>query len=145
MFNPFKKNTPPSNAPVKPAKPKNEILESEKYYQEGVSRLNDLLAPAAIKIMPRFIRVGETLAQTIFVVAYPRFLNSNWFSPIINIDLPIDISMFIHPIETYDILKDLKKNATRVESQIHIATLGDQQSVAERLGHLGEDATHFLR
>ncbi|MDO9231233.1 MAG: ATP-binding protein [bacterium] len=115
MFHLFKKNTNP-----KPPVKTNEILEGEKYYQEGVSRLNDLLAPAAIKIMPKFIRVGETLAQTIFVVAYPRFLNSNWFSPIINIDLPIDISMFVHPIETYDILKDLKKNATRVESQIHI-------------------------
>ncbi|HRY82518.1 MAG TPA: ATP-binding protein [Candidatus Moranbacteria bacterium] len=116
MLNLFKKNT---NTPA-PAKPTNEVLESEKYYQEGVSRLNDLLAPAAIKVTPKYIRVGETLAQTIFVVAYPRFLNSNWFSPIINIDLPIDISMFIHPIETYDILKDLKKNATRVESQLHI-------------------------
>ena len=34
--------------------------------------------------------------------------------------MPIDISMFIHPIETYDILKSLKKNATRIESQIHM-------------------------
>lgn len=111
MLNLFKKNQNTS---------KDEVLESEKYYQEGVARLNDLLAPAAIKIRPRYIQVGETLAQTIFVVTYPRFLNSNWFSPIINIDLPIDIAMFIHPIETVDVLKDLKKNATRVESQIHI-------------------------
>lgn len=111
MFNLFKKTD---------KKPTSEILESEKYYQEGIAKLNDLIAPAAIKIFPRYIRVGETLAQTIFVIAYPRFLHSNWFSPIINIDLPIDISMFIHPIETYDILKSLRKNAARVESQLHI-------------------------
>lgn len=113
MFSLFKKNN-------KPAPITDEILESEKYYQEGVAKLNDLIAPAAIKINPKSIRVGETLAQTIFIIAYPRFLHSNWFSPIINIDMPIDISMFIHPIETYDILKTLKKNATRVESQIHM-------------------------
>lgn len=111
MLNPFKKN----NDPVK-----DEILESEKYYQEGVARLNDLIAPAAIKINPKNIRIGETVAQTIFVIAYPRYLHSNWFSPIINIDMPIDISMFIHPIDTYEVLKNLRKNATRVESQIHI-------------------------
>ena len=34
--------------------------------------------------------------------------------------MPIDISMFIHPIETYDILEKPQKNATHVESQIHI-------------------------
>jgi type IV secretory pathway VirB4 component len=97
-----------------------ELLQSEKYYQEGVARLNDLIAPAAIKIAPRSIRVGEILASTIYVVAYPRYLQSNWFSPIINIDMPIDISMFIHPIDTYDILKTLKKSATQVESELHI-------------------------
>jgi type IV secretory pathway VirB4 component len=97
-----------------------EILRSEKFYQEGVSKLNDLLAPAAIKINPESIRVGETLAQTLFVIAYPRYLHSNWFSPIININFPLDISMFIHPMDTGNVLKTLKKSITQVESQTHI-------------------------
>ena len=113
MFNFFKKT---QKSEVR----KDEILESEKYYQEGVARLNDLIAPAAIKINPKSIRIGETLAQTIFVIAYPRYLQSNWFSPIINIDMPLDISMFIHPIDTYDILKTLKKSATQVQSRAHM-------------------------
>jgi len=97
-----------------------EILRSEKYYREGIAQLNDLIAPAAIKVMPRYIRVGEILAETLFVIAYPRYLHSNWFSPIINIDAPIDISMFIHPIDTAEILKSLRKSITQVESQINI-------------------------
>jgi type IV secretory pathway VirB4 component len=96
------------------------VIASEKYYQEGVAKLHDLIAPAAIKVMPKSIRMGETLAQTIFVISYPRYLHSNWFSPIINMDMPIDISMFVHPIETYDILKTLRKSATQVQSQLHI-------------------------
>ncbi len=96
------------------------ILESEKIYQEGVARLDDLIAPSAIKITPNYIRVGEVLAQTIFVMTYPRYLHSSWFSPIINIDIPLDISMFIHPIETYEILKTLRKTATQVESRRNI-------------------------
>lgn len=97
-----------------------EVLMTEKYYQEGLAKLQDLIAPSAIKITPRFIRVGETLVQTLFVIAYPRYLHSNWFSPIINIDLPIDISMFIHPIDTQEILKTLRRSATQVQSQISI-------------------------
>jgi hypothetical protein len=96
MLNFFKKN--PNNANQnRPAPVKDGLLESERYYQEGVARLNDLIAPAAIKINARNIRVGETLAETIFIIAYPRYLHSNWFSPIINIDLPIDISMCLRP------------------------------------------------
>ncbi len=105
---------------LKEALPSDEVLLSEKYYQEGVARLQDLISPSAIKITHRYIRIGETLAQTIFVVTYPRYLHSNWFSPIINIDMPIDISMFIHPIDTGTILKNLRKSATQVQSQIHI-------------------------
>lgn len=113
MFDFLKKNKKTDQAPL----PTDEVLLSEKYYQEGLSKLSDLIAPSAIKIAPRYIQVGETFAQTIFVMAYPKFLQSNWFSPIINMDLPMDISMFIHPIETYEILKTLRKTATQVESR----------------------------
>ncbi|MFA6383622.1 MAG: ATP-binding protein [Parcubacteria group bacterium] len=100
--------------------PTDEVLLSEKIYKEGISKLSDLIAPAAIKLTPRYIRVGETLAQTLFVITYPRYLHSNWFSPIINIDMPMDISMFVHPIDTYDILKTLRKSSTQVQSELHI-------------------------
>ena len=108
------------NASPQEKLPTDEVLLSEKYYQEGLAKLQDLIAPAAVKITPRYIRVGETLAQTIFVITYPRYLHSNWFSPIINIDMPMDISMFVHPIDTNTILKNLRKTATQVQSQIHI-------------------------
>lgn len=93
------------------------VLESEKEYQEGLSQLQDLIAPSAINLAPRHIQVGDTLAQTMFVMTYPRYLHSNWFSPVINFDVPMDISMFIHPVETYEILKTLRKTATQVESR----------------------------
>lgn len=97
-----------------------EIISAEKIYQEGVSKLLDLVAPSAIKITPKYIQVGETYAQTLFVISYPRYLHSTWFSPIINIDIPMDISMFIHPIETHSILKTLRRSATQIQSQVHI-------------------------
>jgi type IV secretory pathway VirB4 component len=117
MFDFLKKD---KKEPAKKVVVEDDVLQSEKYYQEGTAKLNDLLAPSAIKVNPRSIRVGDTLAQTLFVVTYPRYLHSNWFSPIINIDLPIDISMFVHPMDTYGVLKTLRKSATQVESQIHI-------------------------
>ena len=101
-------------------KEKLEILSAEKIYQEGISKLFDLIAPSAIKIAPKYIQIGETYAQTLFVISYPRYLHSTWFSPIINIDMPMDISMFIHPIETASLLKTLRRSATQLQSQVHI-------------------------
>jgi conjugal transfer ATP-binding protein TraC len=115
MFFSKNKKEKPTAQKVTPAE-----ISPEKIYQEGISQLFDLIAPSAIRVTPKYIQIGETFAQTIFVIAYPRYLHSSWFSPIINIDIPMDISMFIHPIETYSLLKTLRRSATQIQSQIHM-------------------------
>jgi type IV secretory pathway VirB4 component len=101
-------------------KEEDEFLASEALYQKGVATIRDLIAPAAIKMSANSLQVGETLSRTYFVVAYPRYLSTNWFSPIVNLDFPLDIAMMIHPIDTREILKILRKSVTEVQSQIHI-------------------------
>ncbi len=98
----------------------NEILESEALYQRGIARIRDLIAPSAIKVSANSLQSGETLVRTHFIIAYPRYLNTNWFSPVVNLDFPMDTAMFVHPIDTRDILRNLLKSATRVESSIQI-------------------------
>ena len=62
---------------------------------------------------------GES-GRVLFVMSYPRFLASNWFSPIINLDKVFDISIFIHPIDTASVLRQLQKKVAEVQSQIHM-------------------------
>lgn len=50
-------------------------------------------------------------------MSYPRVLTDSWFAPIINLDRVLDISIFIHPIDSANILKNSKKVA-EVQSQI---------------------------
>lgn len=97
-----------------------DILESEAAYQRGEATIRDLIAPSAVKINANYFQVGDVYARTIFVIAYPKFLRTNWFSPIINVDLSMNIAMFIHPVDTGDILKSLRKSATQVQSEINI-------------------------
>ncbi len=97
-----------------------EILESEALYQRGLARIRDLIAPSAIRVSANALQSGETLVRTHFIIAYPRYLNTNWFSPVVNLDFPMDTAMFVHPIDTRDILRNLLKSATRVESSIQI-------------------------
>ncbi|OGI25080.1 MAG: conjugal transfer protein TraC [Candidatus Moranbacteria bacterium RBG_13_45_13] len=94
--------------------------DAEKVFREGVATVTDLIAPSALKLNTNFIQIGETFAKTIFVTTYPRYLQTAWFSSIINLDIPMDISMFVHPMETAEVMKNLRRTITQVESQIHL-------------------------
>jgi len=79
--------------------------------------LDDLLAPSAISISSNYLQIGSQFARTLFVVTYPRYLNTNWFSPVINMDRPMDVSIFVHPQDTGNILKQLRDRLGRLEAQ----------------------------
>lgn len=106
--------------PTRLSETRSEILESERFYQKGVATVKSLIAPSVLNITANNVQVGDVLSTTIFVMAYPRYLSDNWFSPIINIDFPMDVSMFIHPADSRIVLKNLRKTSSRVISQINI-------------------------
>lgn len=92
----------------------------EEIYKHGVLELQDVIAPSALQITPRELNLGEKVARTFFVISYPRFLSTGWFSPIINLDKVFDISIFVHPMDTTAVLRKFQKKVAEVESQITI-------------------------
>jgi conjugal transfer ATP-binding protein TraC len=90
----------------------------EQIYKQGVLELQDVIAPSALKITPREINLGDKVARTFFVMSYPRVLTDSWFAPIINLDRVLDISIFVHPIDSAEILKKFQKKVAEVQSQI---------------------------
>lgn len=97
-----------------------EILEAERIFQEGVASIIDIIAPSAMRVSPNAIQVGEQFAATVFVFVYPRYLQSGWFAPVINTSIPFNVSMFIYPLKSEVILKNLRTKVAQVESQIRI-------------------------
>ncbi|NMB40281.1 MAG: DUF87 domain-containing protein [Parcubacteria group bacterium] len=96
----------------------NKKQKKEKYMEMEVTSAIDIIAPASIEVHPNHIKLEEKLAKTYFVFSYPRYLTTGWLSPIINMDIPLDISFFFHPIETGSILKQLRKSVTEVQAEI---------------------------
>ena len=90
----------------------------EEIYRAGALELKDIIAPSALKITPKELHLGDKIARTFFVISYPRFLNSSWFSPIINLDKVFDISIAIHPTDTATVLKKFQKKVAEIQSQI---------------------------
>lgn len=92
----------------------------QQVYESSTLELKDIIAPSALSISSRNINLGNKIVRSFFVISYPRFLSDNWFSPIINLDKIFDISIFIHPIDTAQILKDFQKKVAEVQSQISV-------------------------
>lgn len=102
----------------KPAEEGVRPLTPEELYEKTVATLRDYIAPAGLEINPGFLRLAGRYAKTIFLFTYPRYLNAGWFSAIINLDETMDISIFYHPLDTAQVLRNLRKKAAQIEAQI---------------------------
>ena len=60
-----------------------------------------------MKIESRYLELGSQFVRTMFVVAYPRYIRVGWFAPVINLNVPLDISMYFYPVGVEVILKQL--------------------------------------
>ncbi|MDP2856318.1 MAG: ATP-binding protein [bacterium] len=99
-------------------KKEEEIPEVPEAYKFGQQNIHELLIPPALEVDANFVRIGDLYVKTLFVIAYPRYLVSGWFSPIINMDQMVDVSIFIHPVDTAVALKRLRKKTAQVEAQV---------------------------
>lgn len=96
------------------------LLATEKEYKLGINTLRDILAPSGFRVNTNNIEVSGRLARTFFVLAYPRFISVNWLSPIINMDVPMDMAMFIYPTQTEEVMKKLRQKVGQIESTMYM-------------------------
>ncbi len=85
---------------------------------ETVLTLKDVISPSAIKIEHTSLNVSGAYTRTFFIISYPKSINDSWLSPLINWDKVFDLSLYIYPIDTADILKKFERKVAEVESQI---------------------------
>ncbi len=119
LFN--KKQQVSASTPGVTDKERAELLAAEKIYQQGLASIRDLISPSSMEIRYDMIRVDGLFAQTFYVFTYPRYLDMNWLSPLINFEVSMDIAQFIYPIDSATIMKVLKKKVTQMQSSIHMS------------------------
>ena len=81
-------------------------------------KIADIVAPSFIEVKQNYLKIGERLAKTYFIFSYPRYLTTGWLSPIINLSVPLDISFYLHPVDSAKILKQLRRRVTEVQAEI---------------------------
>ncbi|MBI4948416.1 ATP-binding protein [Candidatus Berkelbacteria bacterium] len=93
---------------------------AEEVFRQGIASVLDIIAPGGINITPNYLQLGNFYVRGMFVYTYPRYLETNWLSPIINYDATLDVSQFIYPIETNVLLGQLRRKTTQLQSSLTI-------------------------
>lgn len=106
-----KSTAQPTSSPVTPVLP-------EQVYKIAEMQLKDIIAPSALEIQSKALNLGTTVVRSYFVISYPRFLNDNWLSPVINLDKVYDVAIHINPLNTGEVMKTFQRKVAEVESQI---------------------------
>lgn len=90
--------------------------------KRGEASVRDIIAPASFVVNSNYIQLDRYFVKTLFVFTYPRYIETNWLSPIINYDLTMDIGMYIHPLESKNVMTDLRNQVGKLQSSMSIAT-----------------------
>lgn len=99
-----------------------EEAEIQQAFEQGITTLRDLISPSSIEIHSSYFRLGTKYGRTIYVYAYPRTLFTGWISPLINVDEVLDVSMYVYPVETTVVMKNLRKKVTQLEASYNVNT-----------------------
>ncbi len=92
-------------------------LQKEKKEDELLS-IRDVIAPSFIEESQGQLKIGEKLSRSFFVFSYPHYLSGGWLTSVINMSASMDISFFIHPMDTITTLKQLRRKLTEVQAEI---------------------------
>ncbi|MEX1123568.1 MAG: DUF87 domain-containing protein [Patescibacteria group bacterium] len=93
---------------------------TEAVLRQGIASILDVIAPGGMNITPNYVQLGSYYLRTLFVYTYPRYLQANWLSPIINYDTTLDLGMFIYPVETNILVGQLRRKTTQLQSSLQI-------------------------
>lgn len=117
QFNPLAKKKPQE---IKATAEKREAITEAKAFADGVINIKDIIAPSGIEIDFNDIRIGSTYYRTYFIAGYPREVGPNWLSPVVNFSHALDISMFYYPIDAKEVLKNLRRKITEMQTELNI-------------------------
>ncbi len=99
---------------------KNKGQDPAQELKEGTLSIQDVIAPSALEVDFDHIQIGNYFYRTLFATGYPRFVGTNWLSPIVNYDHTMNISFFYYPVKSKGILADLRRKIAELEATINV-------------------------
>jgi conjugal transfer ATP-binding protein TraC len=77
-----------------------------------------IISPAGLQVDSNYVKIGDKFVKTFFIFSYPKYVNSGWLEPLINLPNLFDLAIFVDPMDTASALKELRNKSAQLESQI---------------------------
>ncbi|WP_217924674.1 VirB4 family type IV secretion system protein [Miltoncostaea oceani] len=105
------------------------VLEDEEVHEDpllerGAMEVRRMVAPQSFVVNQYHLRVGGEFCRTLWIQTYPPTVQDNWLGPLFLWQEVMDVSMFINPLETDRVLRNLRQLVNRDEAQL---TVFDEQ------------------
>ncbi len=97
-----------------------EQQEVDAAFRKGITALRDFIAPSSFEIFSNYFQLGTRFARTYYVYGYPRQLSTGWLSSMVNLDEVMDLSIYVYPVESQVVLKNLQKKVAQLEAGIQL-------------------------
>lgn len=114
-----------------------EQIEVQTAFQKGVVALRDFISPSSLEFESSYFQLGTRYARTYYVFNYPRQVYTGWLGGLVNLDEIMDLAMYVYPVESQIVLKNLRKKVGQLEAGIQIdaekGRVRDPQKQAEIL------------
>ena len=122
----FRRRTPTA-APAPAA-----LAPDERRFALGTHSLPDLVAPSAVVVARDHLRLDHHYARTLAVTDYPRAVAPGWPQPLIDFEEPAELSLFLHPLDSAQMVSSLSHQMVRLHSSRLLAARGGRLADPER-------------
>jgi hypothetical protein len=125
-----RRQAPPITAasPAEPRGPKSRggLSRDERLLALGGRTLADLVAPGACEIHHDHLRLDGQYARVLALTAYPRTVTAGWLAPLVESDLPIELSVHVRPLDSASMVRALATHVARLEAGRLAAMRGER-------------------
>jgi conjugal transfer ATP-binding protein TraC len=98
----------------------------------GTRSLADLVAPAAVEVTRDHVRLDYQYARTLVVTGYPRTVCPGWLAPLVDFELPLEISLHVYPLESGEMVRALTHKLVQLHSSRLFEARGGRLADPER-------------
>jgi hypothetical protein len=103
--------TMPEPAETRP-EPSRGLSRDERLLALGGRSLADLVAPSAVQVRPDHLLLDGQYARVLALTAYPRTVTAGWLAPLVESDLPIELSIHVRPLASALMVRALGTHVT---------------------------------
>lgn len=114
----LKKTTQQQDSADNQKKEDQQLQQQVNQFSMGLVSIQDIIAPEALEVDFTYQKINSRYTRTLFIAGYPRMVLANWLAPLINYPYSLDISMHISPVDTADILRNLRRKITEMEAEL---------------------------